>query len=148
MPHALGHSQRVAVRGSISFPHNPNERQNRRTMKNGKRILSVTVRRMIDESPDTSWLGEYSNRPETEYAIDRAHAQDCASLNPRNDEGLERLDRIQSAICDNLPDDRELQPHRNYYLQEEIDAIDSLDECRPAMESDCSGGGTARGTLR
>jgi hypothetical protein len=46
-------------------------------MKNGKRILSVTVRRMIDESPDTSWLGEYSNRPETEYAIDRAHESDC-----------------------------------------------------------------------
>jgi hypothetical protein len=117
-------------------------------MKNGKRILSVTIRRMIDESPDTSWLGQYSNRPETEFAIDRAHSEVCASLNPRNDEGLEWLDRIQSAISDNLPDVRELQPHGNYYLQEEIDAIDSLDECRAAMECDCSGGGMGRGELR
>ena len=45
--------------------------------KNSKRILSVTIRRMIDESPDTSYLGEYSNRPKTEYAIDRAHYEDC-----------------------------------------------------------------------
>ena len=113
-----------------------------------KRILSVTVRRMVDESPDTSWLGEYSNRPKSGYAIDRAHSEDCASLNPRNDEGLERLDRIQSAICDNLPDDRELQPHGNYYLQEEIDAIDSQDQCRAAMECDCTGGDMGRGELR
>lgn len=47
--------------------------------KNSNRILSVTIRRMIDDSPDTSWLGTYSNRPETEFAIDRAHSLDCAS---------------------------------------------------------------------
>ena len=44
---------------------------------NSKRILSVTVKRMFDESPDTSFLGEYSNSPKTEYAIDRAHSEDC-----------------------------------------------------------------------
>ena len=116
--------------------------------KSSKRILSVSVRRMVDTSPDSSWLGEYSQRAETEYAIDRAHGEDCASLNPRNDEGLEWLDRIQSAICDNLPDDRELQPHGNYYLQEEIDAIDSLNECRASMECDCHGGDMGRGEYR
>ena len=42
-----------------------------------KRILSVTIRRMIDEDLDTSWLGEYSNSAETEYAIDRKHSLDC-----------------------------------------------------------------------
>lgn len=45
-----------------------------------KRILSVTIKRMIDDSPDTSYLGEYSNTPETEFAIDRAHSEDCASV--------------------------------------------------------------------
>lgn len=46
-------------------------------MKNMKRIHKVTIKRMIDESPDTSWLGEYGQRSESEYAIDRKHATDC-----------------------------------------------------------------------
>lgn len=46
-------------------------------MKNMKRIHSVTIKRMIDESPDTSWLGEYSNRATSEYSIDRAHNIEC-----------------------------------------------------------------------
>ena len=50
--------------------------------KNSNRILSVTIRRMIDDSPDTSWLGTYSNRPETEFAIDRAHSLDYQFFNP------------------------------------------------------------------
>jgi hypothetical protein len=49
-------------------------------MQNKKRILSVTIKRMFDDSPDTSWLGEYSNKAETEYAIDRGHSLDCASV--------------------------------------------------------------------
>lgn len=46
-------------------------------MKNSKRILSVKIRRMIDDSPDTSWLGEFSDTPKTEFAIDREHTLDC-----------------------------------------------------------------------
>lgn len=34
---------------------------------------------MVDDSPDTSWLGEYSNRPTSEFSIDRAHSSDCQS---------------------------------------------------------------------
>ncbi len=41
-------------------------------MKTGKRILEVKIKHMVDESPDTSWLGEYSDTPETDFAIDRA----------------------------------------------------------------------------
>jgi len=48
-------------------------------MKNGKRILNVTIKKMIDESPDTSFLGEYSNRATSEFSIDRKHSLDCAS---------------------------------------------------------------------
>lgn len=44
-----------------------------------KRILTVTVKRMYDESPDTSWLGEYASHPKGDYSIDRAHTLDCAS---------------------------------------------------------------------
>ena len=39
--------------------------------KSGKRILSVTIKHIIDENPDTSWLGEYSDTAETEFAIER-----------------------------------------------------------------------------
>ena len=42
-----------------------------------KRIERVTIKRMTDDSPDTSYLGEYSNRAESEYAIDRKHSLDC-----------------------------------------------------------------------
>jgi|GEM_PF-1301638 len=46
-------------------------------MKNMKRISKVTIKRMTDTDPDTSHLGEYSNRAETDYAIDRKHSLDC-----------------------------------------------------------------------
>jgi hypothetical protein len=38
------------------------------TKRESKRILSVTVKQEIDDSPDTSWLGEYSDTP-GDYAI-------------------------------------------------------------------------------
>lgn len=45
--------------------------------KSMKRIHRVVIKRMEDESPDTSWLGEYSNNWTSEYSIDRTHALDC-----------------------------------------------------------------------
>jgi hypothetical protein len=36
-------------------------------MKNGKRILSIKIKHMVDDSPDTSWLGEYSNKPTSDW---------------------------------------------------------------------------------
>jgi hypothetical protein len=42
-----------------------------------KRIERVTIKRMTDDIPDTSYLGEYSDRAESEYAIDRRHSLDC-----------------------------------------------------------------------
>lgn len=63
-------------------------------MKNSKRILSVTLKRMIDESPDTSWLGEYSNKPETEFAIDRATDEFQGDI----DAGEEKLQKIEQFL--------------------------------------------------
>jgi len=39
------------------------------TRKQSKRILSVKVKQMFDDSPDTSWLGEFSDSAKTEFAI-------------------------------------------------------------------------------
>jgi len=44
-------------------------------MRNGK-ILRVWWERRIDENPDTSYLGEYSDKPSTEWAIDRKERGD------------------------------------------------------------------------
>ena len=32
------------------------------------RILSITIKHTLDDSPDTSWLGEYSNTAKSEFA--------------------------------------------------------------------------------
>jgi hypothetical protein len=43
-------------------------------MKNVKRISKVTIKRMTDNNPDTSYLGSYSDRAQSDYSIDRKHS--------------------------------------------------------------------------
>src|ERR1700750_1599861 len=71
-----------------------------RNERNKKKILSITIRRMVDDSPDTSHLGEYSNRPKTEYAIDRAHSEDCASVRADIQSAKTTLEHAQQTIGD------------------------------------------------
>ena len=77
-----------SVSPSVRAPNATGVRENRKgqtmstakdskRIRDKKRILSVTIRRMIDESPDTSHLGEYSDQPASEFSIDRAHELDC-----------------------------------------------------------------------
>jgi hypothetical protein len=78
--------------------------------QNTKRILSVTLKRMVDESPDTSWLGEYAQKPNSEFSIDRAHSEDCILNDPRLKEKLERIaNAIENdrPICEDHLDTRE-----------------------------------------
>jgi len=63
-------------------------------MATSKRILSITIKRINDDSPDTSWLGEYSDTKTSEFSIDRRHSADCASVNPANSEAVEQLERV------------------------------------------------------
>ncbi len=65
-----------------------------------KRILSVTLKRMIDDSPDTSCSGEYSNTAKTEYAIDRVHSEDCASVRKDIKQAKQTLEHVQQAVAD------------------------------------------------
>jgi hypothetical protein len=70
-------------------------------MRNGKRILSVKIKTMYDDSPDTSYLGEYSDKMKTDFAIDRAHDSNCPWHDGRRiqaQEGLDQLDHIQDAL--------------------------------------------------
>jgi hypothetical protein len=60
-------------------------------IRSNKRILSVTIKRMVDDSPDTSWLGEYAKSPNSEFSIDRAHSEDCIENDSLQKEKLERI---------------------------------------------------------
>lgn len=72
-----------------SSPHTTDETgEKEKTMPQAKRILKIEVKRMDDESPDTSYLGTYSNHADNEYAIDRAHTLDC----PVNNEPLDNVE--------------------------------------------------------
>ena len=63
-----------------------------------KRILSITIKRMVDTDPDTSWMGEYSNKRTSEFSIDREHAVGCAFQTyadvGKNDDKMETADRL------------------------------------------------------
>jgi hypothetical protein len=66
--------------------------------KIGKRILAVTLKRILDDSPDTSYYGEYSQRPTSRFSIDRAHAKDCASLETNHRQGVDILEHVRSYL--------------------------------------------------
>jgi len=99
-------------------------------MKNGKRILSVTVKRMTDDNPDTSWLGEYSNKRRSEFDIDREHSTDCR-VNTREmppNAATHNIDMAYAeacnggcADCDARPEECKLAPCPHYDASEDCD---------------------------
>lgn len=116
-------------------------------MKNSKRILSVTVFRICDTDPDTSYLGEYGNTAKTEYAIDRAHDLGCASqsASPQTAEAKRILEHVQQTVGDlhNAVLARYNGTLANAKLDAERDALsDAYDEVGELLdavaECDCS----------
>lgn len=59
-----------------------------------KRILSIKVERLDDTDPDTSWLGEYSDKPKGDYSVDRAHDEDCQTQSTLVAQTIEQLERV------------------------------------------------------
>jgi hypothetical protein len=106
------------------------------------KIESVIIRRIVDESPDTSYLGEYSNKPTSEFSIDRAHSLDCASVLTDIKEAKQTLEHVQQTIGDLY--NGILAQYNGTLANEKLDAeknaldeaydmvgelIDSVDEC-------------------
>ena len=111
-------------------------------MKTSKRILSVTIKRMVDDSPDTSWLGEYSNQDKSEFSIDRAHAEDCATVQPINESAQQTLRNARAHIVDlqRLETDTQDNPSDEWEnLEEAYNLLDELADGEP--ECDCGGHG-------
>jgi len=63
-------------------------------------ILKIVVRHKADESPDTSHLGEYSNRATSQFSIDRAHAEDCAIQNPLSIQAANTLAHARGTVAE------------------------------------------------
>jgi hypothetical protein len=81
-----------------------------------------------------SWLGEYSNDAETEYAIDRAHDEDCQSLETNH----QAVDQIERIIAYLQKQDAENGSDFTY----NDDALDILSELQDGMqECNCVQGG-------
>ena len=116
-----------------------------------KRILSVTIRRMVDESPDTSWLGEYCSKCKSQFTIDRAHSEDCIENDTPQKEKLEH-------IADYLENNKTIacEEHTEVYepnttcenCKEEIAETNAIDCVRELAECDCNGGDMDRHSYR
>jgi len=115
-------------------------------MKHVKRISKVTIKRMTDNDPDTSYLGHYSDRAQTDYAIDRRHSLDC-QINNVPTEGLETLSRVMHYLTALT---YEPCPFSEDGIWQDVsDAQDLLIEKQDELqECDCSGGDAERREFR
>lgn len=114
-------------------------------MKNRKRILSVKIKRIIDTDPDTSYLGEYSNKKESEYSIDRAHSEDCASLEANHSAVVNKLERILQYLFEQRRQAGNDETEQ-FGLDEACDLIASLQD--DVKDCDCRGGDMKRNEYR
>jgi hypothetical protein len=120
-------------------------------MKNMKRIHKVVIKRMYDESPDTSWLGEYGQRAESDYAIDREHATDCPqqTYNSKSSDRcmlviayvdkLERAIAYLNTVLDTIPDFSDTP--RNEAISEAQDLLISAQDKIQEEANACTCGG-------
>lgn len=115
--------------------------------RNVKRILSVKIVTEADTDPDTSYLGEYANSPTSEFSIDRAHSEDCASLFPLPSQAVDTLNRASDYIM-SLRVDSELDTPEDFELQTAIATIEDLIAEWESPDCDCHGGDMRRHELR
>jgi hypothetical protein len=117
---------------------------------NAKRILSITIRRIEDTDPDTSYLGSYNDTPQP-FSIDRRHSLDCQSVQPSRVPTVDRLERAiayldpQRIALSNAEDEGSNERYAGLVTAQDIliEAQDRVSEC------DCNEQGDAgRGDYR
>lgn len=84
-------------------------------MKISKRILAVRIKHMVDEGSEPSdYLGQYARSPTSEFSIDRAHTEDCASVKyfpeHRLDAGKVPCEFCEELECDYSCDESTMGP--------------------------------------
>ena len=113
-----------------------------------KRILSIKVERITDETPDSSYLGEYARSPKGDYSIDRKHSLDCCLNNPRvNQPAIDQLERVHCYLEQERSHASDLYDrYGTMEASERYDAVDSaqdlITESQDSMaECDCEESG-------
>lgn len=104
------------------------------TKQASKRILSVTIKRMIDTDPDTSWMGEYATKASSEFSIDRAHSEECQTNDPQAKDAIAKLDRVVEYLVHqsqyaSKAEDRDLYEDCDESADLLIEKQDELREC-------------------
>lgn len=116
---------------------------------NGKRIHSITIKRMIDESPDTSYLGEYSSKPSSEYSIDRAHDLDCPQQTYNRptatidllEQVMQHIRNVKDAHCSTVKNRTGFQRESDMDIWSSYDdAEDILSDASQEVENECTCG--------
>lgn len=126
--------------------------------RESKCIHKVVIERMVDDSPDTSWLGEYSSKRTSEFTIDRAHDLDCPqqAYNRKNSDRcmmvVANTDLLQRAIdhlgnqkdaCVNVNQTDNWKAHAELEFADLDDAQAILSECQDEIQdtaNDCTCG--------
>jgi hypothetical protein len=102
-----------------------------------KTILSVTLKRVLDENPDTSWLGEYSNKRTSDYSIDRRHSEDCDSQRELTANARQTIEHARGTVAEF----QALEPNSDTLewqaLEDAYYFLDSLAD--EVIECDCGG---------
>jgi len=104
-------------------------------MKTGKRIQSIAIKQAVDTDPDTSYLGEYSNNADSEFAIDRRHSTTCPVNTHCNDNAIAQLERIVNYLWKLRAEIGNDSDHVYYYGID--DAVNMVAEIRGELEEDC-----------
>src|SRR5208282_2725992 len=94
--------------------------------------LSVTIKKMIDDSPDTSYLGEYSNTKQSEFSIDRKHSLEC-SVNNKPVEAIKKLERV----LEHAQTYFDVDGQTDYYKDGEEETRDCLESLIEDLACDC-----------
>jgi len=114
--------------------------------RNPNRILSVTVKRILDTDPDLSYLGEYTNKVESDYTIDRRHTREC---NAQNGQDFQEAESMLSRVVSRLEDGRTVceEPihttgdcescKQEWAEQESVDLVQDIQD--NLAECDCGG---------
>jgi hypothetical protein len=106
-----------------------------------KRIVKVTIKREADNSPDTSWLGEYSNRATSEqYSIDRAHAEDCPVNDKAHADAVSTFESAQNYLVQQDIDNGSDFTYNDAAVELLQEAIEELTECSCGERGDMARG--------
>jgi hypothetical protein len=90
---------------------------------------------MFDESPDTSHMGEYSQRRTSEFSIDRAHSSDCASVIPGAKAAQATLEHARGTVAEYQALEPSAETAEWQALEDAYYLLDGL--CDEVLECDC-----------